>query len=242
MKAFGITDKGCVRSVNQDAFRFTIDDPAGHAVAVLCDGMGGEKAGEVASEIASEAFVRYAGNMIRRDSPLSVDAAREAAAYANVQVYDRSVTDEKCFGMGTTLVAAVVCPEDAAVVNVGDSRCYWLAEDQLLQVTRDHSWVQQLVDEGAITQQEAREHPKKNVITRAVGMHRRVSSDIFRLDLQPGDRLLLCSDGLSNTVADNEIADILRSRSDAREACETLLELSLSRGAPDNVTALILDR
>ena len=201
MNAFGITDKGKVRSANQDAYRLSLSPDGEYVLAALCDGMGGVHGGEIASAVAADSFMQYAEDMLRRE-PKS-DAAqvlREAAAYANLKVYDRAFRDESCRGMGTTLVAALVRPEDAAVVNIGDSRCYWLADAQLQQVTRDHSLVQSMVDRGLITEDEARSHPRKNVIMRAVGLERTIRSDIFRLDIRPGDALLLCSDGLSNLV------------------------------------------
>ena len=187
--------------------------------------------------------MQYAEDMLRRE-PKS-DAAqvlREAAAYANLKVYDRAFRDESCRGMGTTLVAALVRPEDAAVVNIGDSRCYWLADGQLQQVTRDHSLVQSMVDRGLITEDEARSHPRKNVIMRAVGLERTIRSDIFRLDIRPGDALLLCSDGLSNLVDAGEMESFLLASSDDDAVCRKLLRMALDRGAPDNVTLALVRR
>ena len=241
MTIFGLTDKGMVRAVNQDAYRVLDLPEQGAAVMVLCDGMGGEKAGEVASALAVDAFVEYARQRFAEpEPPLSVDVAREAAAWANLQVYDRSVRDDACRGMGTTLVAAVITREDAVIVNVGDSRCYWLAEGQLQQVTRDHSLVQEMVDQGMIDREEARSHPRKNLITRALGLERRIRSDVFRIDLRGGDMLLLCSDGLSNQVTEREIAGVLLKEPDEKSAAEKLVSLALERGAPDNVTVLVL--
>ena len=144
--------------------------------------------------------------------------------------------------MGTTLVAALVRPEDAAVVNIGDSRCYWLADGQLQQVTRDHSLVQSMVDRGLITEDEARSHPRKNVIMRAVGLERTIRSDIFRLDIRPGDALLLCSDGFSNLVDAGEMESFLLASSDDDAVCRKLLRMALDRGAPDNVTLALVRR
>ena len=139
MIAYGITDNGKVRDHNEEAYRFSLETD-GSAVAVLCDGMGGVQAGEVASSIAADAFLEYAQRSLRQSlPPLTADIARESAAYANLQVYDRSYREESLHGMGTTLVAAVIRPDEASVVNVGDSRCYWLAEGEIQQVTRDHS-------------------------------------------------------------------------------------------------------
>ena len=244
MNAFGITDKGKVRSANQDAYRLSLSPDGEYVLAALCDGMGGVHGGEIASAVAADSFMQYAEDMLRRE-PKS-DAAqvlREAAAYANLKVYDRAFRDESCRGMmGTTLVAALVRPEDAAVVNIGDSRCYWLADGQLQQVTRDHSLVQSMVDRGLITEDEARSHPRKNVIMRAVGLERTIRSDIFRLDIRPGDALLLCSDGLSNLVDAGEMEFLLLASSDDDAVCRELLRMALDRGAPDNVTLALVRR
>lgn len=243
MNAFGITDKGKVRSANQDAYRLSLSPDGEYVLAALCDGMGGVHGGEIASAAAADSFMQYAEDMLRRE-PKS-DAAqvlREAAAYANLKVYDRAFRDESCRGMGTTLVAALVRPEDAAVVNIGDSRCYWLADAQLQQVTRDHSLVQSMVDRGLITEDEARSHPRKNVIMRAVGLERTIRSDIFRLDIRPGDALLLCSDGLSNLVDAGEMESLLLASSDDDAVCRELLRMALDRGAPDNVTLALVRR
>lgn len=243
MNAFGITDKGKVRISNQDSFRICVSPEGDYALAVLCDGMGGVHGGEIASTIAADAFMQYAEDMLRQHP--ETDAAqilREAAAYANLKVYDRAFRDDSCRGMGTTLVAALVRPEDATVVNIGDSRCYWLADGQLQQVTRDHSLVQSMVDRGLITEEEARSHPRKNVIMRAVGLERTIRSDIFRLDMRPGDALLLCSDGLSNLVGPDEMESLLLAQRGDEAVCRELLELALKRGAPDNVTLSLVRR
>ena len=185
MTFFGTTDRGMVRAVNQDAYR-VLEFPALQAgVMVLCDGMGGEKAGEVASSLAVDSFIEYARQRFTEpEPPLAVDVAREATAWANLQVYDRASRNDEWSGMGTTLVAAVITADDAVVVNVGDSRCYWLAEGQLQQVTRDHSLVQEMVDQGVLDREQARSHPRRNVITRAVGLERRIRSDVFRIDFR----------------------------------------------------------
>ena len=243
MKAYGITDKGRIRSSNQDAWRIAETPEGALCVAVLCDGMGGARGGEVASVLAAESFLAIAKEDLARTEWLDIaDIAREAAAVANLNVYDRAFREEALRGMGTTLVGAIIRENDAVVVNIGESRCYWVANGQIQQVTRDHSHVQELVENGAITAEEARSHPRRNLITRAVGIGRRIRSDIFRVDLHAGDRLLLCSDGLSNLVEEAEIGDVLRRESYGMAACRTLLNLALDRGAPDNVTCVLLER
>lgn len=243
MKAYGITDKGKVRQINQDSFLFNIEEEQDRAVAVLCDGMGGERAGEVASELAAGAFMEHTlKSFTLSEIPLAVDIAKESTAWANLHVFDKANRSSEYSGMGTTMVGVVINGHDAAVVNVGDSRCYWLAEGQLQQVTRDHSWVQDMVEQGVLTPGEARSHPRKNLITRAVGHQRRIRSDIFRMDLRRGDVLLFCSDGLSNVVTEEEISRCLLSSAELPEICRQLLQIALDRGAPDNVTVLLLQR
>ena len=243
MKVYGISDKGRVRSVNQDAYRIDENPDGALCIAVLCDGMGGARGGEVASALAAEHFLFTAREDLSRTEWLDIaDIAREAAAVANLNVYDRAFRNEELRGMGTTLVGAIVREKDAVVVNIGDSRCYWMANGQIQQVTRDHSHVQELVETGVITEQEARSHPRRNLITRAVGVGRRIRSDIFRLDLHAGDRLLLCSDGLSNMVEEKEIADVLNREEYGMAACRRLLDMALDRGAPDNVTCVLMER
>ncbi|MBQ3275651.1 MAG: Stp1/IreP family PP2C-type Ser/Thr phosphatase [Oscillospiraceae bacterium] len=243
MTIFGISDRGAVRRSNQDSFRFRTDEAGEQASAVLCDGMGGAKSGEIASSIAAETFLSASWEDMEQqpDTDLA-DIGRESAAYANLKVYDRAYRDPDCQGMGTTLVAVLVRRDSAVIVNIGDSRGYWFADGHIQQVTRDHSHVQELVDMGFITQSEARSHPRKNLITRAVGLEKRMFSDIFRMDLHAGDRILLCSDGLSNLVTEQELSEVLSGQSELEPCCRELLKMALDRGAPDNVTIVLLER
>ena len=242
MIAFGITDKGKVRSINQDTFNLHIDPDKDRAVLTLCDGIGGEKAGEIASSMACSRFMSHALEAFDESIvPLSVDIARESAAWANLCVYGRAYSDDACSGMGTTLVAAVINGMDAAVVNVGDSRCYWIAEGQLQQITRDHSWVQEQVDIGAITPQQAAKHPRKNLITRALGVDERIKLDISSYPLGGKEKILLCSDGLTNFVSDERIAALMAS--EPFEAIpRRLVDEANANGGGDNVTALVISQ
>lgn len=244
MRAFGVTDRGAVRKENQDCFRFALSQDGGLLTAVLCDGMGGAQAGSVASVMAADAFMSHAANSLDESSTAAdmKDILTDGVNYANIKVYDRSFTDFACMGMGSTLVALLMTPKRTFVANVGDSRAYLVAKGQIQQITRDHSLVSEMVEKGTLTPEEARNHPKKNVITRAVGVEASVKSDIFEVKPAAGSRILLCSDGLSNVVEDGEILRTVLDESEPEAACGKLLELALSRGAPDNVTALIADR
>ena len=196
MKVFGITDRGAVRSENQDRFQYKLDEEKDQAILVLCDGMGGAKAGTLAAATGAAAFMTHAALCLHEKEPPSAEViVKESASYANIRVYDRAQKDEDCAGMGCTLVAALLQGENCALVNIGDSRAYLYADGALRQLTRDHSLVEDLVERHAITREEARVHPRRNVITRAVGLDYRVKSDVFHTKLCPGD-WLLCRGGL----------------------------------------------
>lgn len=243
MKVYGITDKGKVRKENQDRFAFELLVEKNAAVLALCDGMGGAQAGSVASEMASDAFVSHVLACINLadDRPIS-EIAFDAANYTNVKVYDRSFADFSCLGMGTTLVAAVVRDAQTAVVNVGDSRCYHIFGGKIVRVSNDHSLVEELVNNGTITREEAKTHPRRNIITRAMGVEQSVICDVFTPNVKAGEILLLCSDGLSNLVNDDEIKDAFQGGATLEDACEKLMKTAFDRGAEDNITVAVLQR
>ena len=237
----GVTDKGMVRAENQDCYQLEIMNDGRCAIAVLCDGMGGAQAGSVASSIASESFmthVRACAVSETMEYDVMAGVLQEACDYANIRVYDRSFAKFDCMGMGTTLVGALIQGESGIVVNVGDSRAYHISNGEIVQITTDHSYVEELVQCGAITREEAKTHPNRNVITRALGVEQRVRCDLFRVDFRAGDLLLLCSDGLSNLVSEDEM---LAASSEAPDRMtERLLQMALERGASDNVTIVVL--
>ena len=243
IKAWGVTDKGAVRQQNQDAYY--LDVPSGGlAVVVVCDGMGGAKAGNVASTLAVESFVdalRTRAEEAGGSLPAEPDEVlQEAAEISNSAVYYRASIDPDCGGMGTTMVAALVEGRLAHILNIGDSRCYHVTGEGISRVTRDHSVVEDLVARGQITPEQARQHPQKNLITRALGAESRLRADLFRQPMEHGDALLLCSDGLSNMVSDQELLYEVLHGGPAEDCCRRLLDIALSRGAPDNVTAVLL--
>ncbi len=244
MNAFGITHRGAVRKENQDTFRFELNEKADTLCAVLCDGMGGAQSGSIASTMAVDTFMSHAANSIDPSSGAG-DMQKilvEAVNYANIKVYDRSYSDFTCMGMGCTLVAALVNGKRCLVANVGDSRAYLISKGQIQQISRDHSLVEELLAKGQIKPEQVRNHPQKNIITRAIGVEASVKCDIFDLKLASGSRLLLCSDGLSNMISDKEILSISQENPDADLACSRMLELALARGATDNVTVFIAQR
>ncbi len=239
VKGWGVTDKGAVRQQNQDAYYLSITENA-LAVAVVCDGMGGAKAGNVASTLAVDTFVDALRDQpdTRQGDPAEV--LLDAGERANSAVFYRAGIDADCMGMGTTMVAALLDGDMAHVLNIGDSRCYQITQGGITRITRDHSVVEDLVSQGQITPEEARLHPKKNLITRALGAEAHIRADLYRQKVVPGEYLLLCSDGLSNVVTDQEILYEIIHGGEPENCCARLLRIAMDRGAPDNVTVVLL--
>lgn len=244
MKVYGITDRGAVRKENQDCFRYEAPEGEDIITAVLCDGMGGAQAGSVASNMAADAFMSHAANSLDDESSASDmrEILLDAINYANIKVYDKSFSDFACMGMGSTLVALLMNSRRSFVANVGDSRAYLISRRKIEQVTHDHSYVAELFRKGELTEEEARNHPRKNIITRAIGVEASVKCDIFEVKVPSGGVLLLCSDGLSNLVTNEEIFKAVEKSAGPEMAAQKLLALALERGAPDNVTILIAGR
>ena len=244
MKSFGLTDKGSVRKDNQDCFIIERCDAKSCLVLALCDGMGGAKAGGLASQLSNKAFVSHIYGKLTSRVQKRLDYERllkEACSEANGVSFEYSQFDEAFHGMGTTLVGGVVKYSGSGyIVNVGDSRAYLISHRgrQIAQITRDHSLVEELIEFGAITKEEARVHPQKNIITRAVGAEASVEADYYHFSLKAGDILLLCSDGLSNMLTDEEIRSYAEAFNEPESLCRELMDCALERGARDNVTVL----
>ena len=244
MKSFGLTDKGKVRKDNQDSFIIEKCDAKDCLVVALCDGMGGAKAGGLASQLSNKAFVSYIYAKLTSRVNRALDfqkILRDACTEANGVAYEYSQFDEEYNGMGTTIVGGVVKSNgNGYIINVGDSRAYHISRrlDCITQITRDHSLVEELVEYGAITKEQAKTHPQRNVITRALGSEAPVEADYFEFSLQGGDFLLLCSDGLSNIVSDEEILAYAKEYPEPELLCRSLMSKALNRGAGDNVTVL----
>ena len=238
-------DVGRVRKINQDTV-FCSLEPVGLLpnLFIVADGMGGHKAGDLASTETVRCFVKCIEERSKEAEDI-VDLMRLALEEANRYVYYLSQESEDYQGMGTTFVAVTFCGNSLYCINVGDSRLYKLnrAGEQpmsLKKVTEDHSVVEMMIKEGLITEEEARVHPQKNMITRAVGIEETVQIDDFRLDVDNLVRVLLCSDGLVNTVSDQEILFEVAHGQDKEKCCQRLLEIAKKRGAPDNVTSILL--
>ena len=243
MKIWGMTDIGLVRKENQDAYAVRVSEDTGYTMCVVCDGMGGPGGGRLASTIAVETFLDACQGNLRSgmDAQEVRQVADFAVAAANRAVYQRSQTDPSLKGMGTTLVSVVTWDDQALVSNVGDSRAYLIRpEEGISRVTRDHSLVERLVEMGNITEEQARCHHDRNLITRALGPEEGALSDSYLLHMEAGDYLLLCTDGLVETATDQEMEQEILRGGDPNGCLDRLLALSKRRGAADNVTAVLL--
>lgn len=240
MRIWGITDTGLVRRENQDAYATAVI--ADCTVAVVCDGMGGTNGGQTASTIAVDTFL----NTLRAALTAGMswqqirDIALDGVAKANRAIRQRAEEDATLANMGTTLVCAVCRDGEAMLFNVGDSRGYFISDEGIRQITRDHSVVENMVERGDITPAQARRHPRRNLITRALGPDAGVEADSFSVSWQQGDFILLCTDGLVNTVTDQEMLFEVMHESDLDQCLERLLAAAKEQGAPDNVTVVLL--
>ena len=241
IKMWGSTDVGVIRKQNEDGFFFRSLSDGSRGYAVVCDGMGGANAGEVASEMAVKSFAEQAELLLSREmSPdemraLILDASREA----NERIHQHAAFDEALSGMGTTFVCMLYNGTDVIIGNIGDSRAYLLNADQMSQITVDHSLVQEMVARGELNPLQAQRHPSRNVITRALGVDAEVSCDLFQVTPKAGQFILLCSDGLTGEVSEPEIYYEIFQTEEADTACERLAEMAKQRGGHDNITLVI---
>lgn len=225
--------------MNQDHLYASLE-PVGNLpnIFLVADGMGGHKAGGYASSCAVETILREAEICPDEDAG---QILTRAIRRANEVIACRAGEDERFSGMGTTVVAACIERGELIAANVGDSRLYVIHEDSIEQVTEDHSLVQEMVKYGGINKEEARVHPNKNIITRAVGLEQELQVDCFRKRLRPGDRVLLCSDGLTDMLEDDEIRRIIDKKKDVRSAAEKLVKAANDNGGRDNIAVIVID-
>lgn len=237
MKTFSITDTGVTREMNQDYY-FATDTNLGNLpnLFIVADGMGGHKAGDYASRHTIE---RVVASISRNSSEEPVTIIQEAISKANELLVDESNEDETKSGMGTTLVIATLVGDKLIVANVGDSRLYVIS-DMVRQITRDHSLVDEMVRLGELNPSEARSHPDKNIITRAIGAQKNVKADFFEVELAKDDYVLMCTDGLTNMVRDEEILDIVRSEKEPEAIAHKLVRMANNNGGRDNITVTII--
>ena len=231
MKVFAKTNIGLVRPVNEDAY---YAPGHGENFCAVADGMGGHSAGEVASAMAVVTFA----DVMHKDEMPAADAMRHAVERANADIFQRADTSVELRGMGTTFVGLCCVDKDVHIAHVGDSRAYLIRDQRITRVTTDHSLVESMVQEGLITEEEAKHHPKRNIITRALGTHPSVEVDMIRMDKKPGDVYLLCTDGLSEYVDDQTMLEITCADASWENKLNQLIDLALDGGGADNITAL----
>jgi serine/threonine protein phosphatase PrpC len=233
--AAALTDRGRKRPTNEDAFGFSVE----HGIYVVCDGMGGAAAGEIASSIAVDEILRQLTVQREPGKPLP-EIAEKAVCAANQAVYSRAQRNQRLSGMGTTLVALLVEERRACVFNVGDSRCYRMRDGRLEQITLDHSLVEEQVRMGRMSHSEALRSPLRNVITRALGTQNCVTPDCFEVETEPGDVFMLCSDGLTRELTDPEVASILNCSIGLEDKCHRLIVAAKKAGGHDNITCVLV--
>lgn len=239
MKVFGQSDIGAVRAENQDCF--AVQELDSGILAVVCDGMGGAAAGSLASTVTCQTFTSVAAASIEAAKGRKIAQSLSSAAdAANRAVFTKAMEDAECEGMGSTLVAMYASEEGVILLNVGDSCAYRISGGHQQKLTHDHSLVQELVDSGKISAEQAKTHPRKNIITRVIGGDIFVRSDIFESDAEPGDLFLLCSDGLVNAITEPELLAICQAGEEPEAICHALIDAALACGARDNVTAVLL--
>ena len=240
MKAFGKTDKGLVRANNQDTFRIDVREN-GLGFIVLCDGMGGARAGNIASDRAADRFLEHikTADEAQTDTDSLANTVEEAVTAANTEVFQLSQSSPAYNGMGTTLVGGICVDDRVILANVGDSRAYLIDGSKIAQMTADHSLVEEMVRSGRLTPEEAKVYPGRNLITRAIGVDSAVEADLYEITIHDGQTLLLCSDGLSGLVYDAEIAAIVAEAASQEDACSRLIERACEAGGNDNITVVL---
>lgn len=241
MSAVGRCDLGKVRKQNEDSIYISVDTKLRYFI--VADGMGGHNAGEIASQSAIEYFNEY----IRDNGDISdggdvLDTFVEALSYSNLKIYEMSQSDPAYSGMGTTFSAAALYDGKLYCVHIGDSRIYIYDKKGLRQITRDHSFVMEMVRMGKLTVEEARVHPKRNMITKAVGIEKSMPADTFIQPVGEDSIILLCSDGLPSMVADRDIEKILKKRAGLDKKADMLVELANKNGGYDNISVILADR
>lgn len=238
MIAYGKTDIGANRKMNQDYF-YVSTEPIGSLpnIFIVADGMGGHKAGDVASREAVNRIISEIESTAVNDPVSIMEAAIDSA---NKKLLEKSRSAPEFEGMGTTLVMAAVCNDIIYIANIGDSRLY-VIDDEIRQITRDHSFVQEMVTLGKLDKKSAKTHEKKNYLTRALGVEEGTIADFFEIKSIKGERILMCSDGLTNMVEDDDIKNIVSSRNDIRDAVKALIEAANKNGGMDNITAVLIE-
>ena len=232
------SDLGNIRNLNEDYAEFYEEDKV--SIYVVADGMGGHNAGEIASKIATESIIRYIKENIENN--LLKKTLKDAIEYANEKVYSLAYKSENYTGMGTTVVACLITNMGIQIGNVGDSSCFVVNDNRVYKLTKDHSLVQELLDTGSISKEQAINHPQKNVITRAIGTGKEVEIDIYNLNKEDYDYILLCTDGLTNDIdLEKELLELINTNN-IQKVCDELVDRAKKNGGRDNITVMLLGR
>lgn len=235
------TDRGLVRDSNEDSYKIIPESSQNSYVYIIADGMGGHNCGEVASRMA----VDFISNYVQKDgsqlfsSQNIEEKLKKLVEDTNTTVFETSLKNPEASGMGTTLTMAVIAGQKVTVAHVGDSRLYLMRDEIIQQITEDHTYIWELIKKGSLTREEAEVHPRKHVITRAIGSSPDLEVDMLTLEIQDEDILLLCTDGLTNMIGDDEIYRILKDN-EPEAACEALIEAAKSKGGEDNITVIVI--
>ena len=241
VEVFGLSDVGCIRELNEDCYCICgFGDNSERGFCILADGMGGHNAGEVASQNAVKLIAEEMNRLLESGEKEIPGQLSRAVSAANTGVNTMASENPIHRGMGTTVVTAFIDDGTAYVANVGDSRAYAVRDDEIVQITTDHSVVSELVMRGTITKEEARLHPQKNIITRAVGTDKSVRTDIFEYNYSPGDVMIICSDGLSTMLDDNRILEIIKSKKTSEDTVNSLIAAAKDEGGLDNITVICI--
>lgn len=239
MKTFSVTDVGQRRKMNQD-YVFASELPVGKLpnLFIVADGMGGHNAGDYASRFVTNTIKELIENSNETDA---VQAMESAIQKSNVLLREEAIKREELWGMGTTIVVTTIMDGVAHTANVGDSRLYLIGDAGMQQITQDHSLVEEMVRLGQLTKEEARRHPDKNIITRAIGAGKIVQIDFFEYDIKDGDKILMCSDGLTNMVEDSDIEQIVKNGKSVEEQANELIKVANDHGGKDNIAVILIE-
>ncbi|MDP4093850.1 MAG: Stp1/IreP family PP2C-type Ser/Thr phosphatase [Bacillota bacterium] len=242
MKFSVCSDKGKIREINEDSYNVIAGYPGIPVSFIIADGMGGHNSGEIASKMAvdsiSSFILQYAERFVNEE--VISEAIMEAVKKANEEIYTEAAQHKSNSGMGTTLTVAVINNKKIYIGHVGDSRAFLIRNNEMTLLTTDHTYIEELVKNGSITREEALSHPKKNVLVRAVGCEENINVDIYVYDIQEGDICLLCTDGLTNMLSENELLDIVKSSEDPEYICKELVNNANIRGGEDNITVIVV--
>lgn len=240
---FGVkSDTGLIRQINEDSYNIIAGYPGIPVCFIIADGMGGHNSGEVASkssvDFVSSRLLQFPMELMEDDEIFS--AIGEMVKLSNSHVYELSLEREENYGMGTTLIVAVVHNKKLYIVHIGDSRVYQIREGNMERLTTDHSYIEELIMLGSLTREEAENHPKKNIITRAIGCSGEIEIDTYLTEFRDEDTFLLCTDGLSNMLCEDEIKEIVLNIDDPQAVCEELVKRANEKGGEDNITVIVI--